>query len=82
MASSTAARRASHKVGGGDPVQVIRDLGDRVPLLHIKDGPANNPQEPMLAAGEGAMGDDTDGTESAGGRRRRRRRRPASAPNG
>lgn len=43
------------KVGGGEPVQVIQQLGDRVPLLHIKDGPATSPQEPMLAAGEGAM---------------------------
>jgi len=41
-------------VGGGNPVQVIEKLGDRAPLLHIKDGPGN-PQADMTAIGEGIM---------------------------
>lgn len=42
------------KVGGPDPVAIITQLGDRAPLLHIKDGPGNR-EEPMLAVGEGIM---------------------------
>ncbi len=42
------------KTAGLDPVSVIRDLGTRVPLLHIKDGPAVKDQ-PMVAVGEGVM---------------------------
>ncbi len=42
------------KTGGLDPVAVINELGARVPLLHIKDGPGATDQ-PMLAVGEGAM---------------------------
>lgn len=42
------------KTAGLDPAAVIRELGDRVPLLHIKDGPANT-EAPMLAVGEGVM---------------------------
>jgi len=42
------------KAGGCDPVAVIQELGPRVPLLHIKDGPAVKGQ-PMVAVGEGAM---------------------------
>ena len=42
------------KTGGGDPVSVIRSLGKRAPLLHIKDGPCKLGQ-PMLAAGKGSM---------------------------
>lgn len=42
------------KVGGGDPVAVVRSLGERAPLLHIKDGPATR-EAPMVAVGEGVM---------------------------
>ena len=40
--------------GGGDSVQVVETLGERAPLLHIKDGPCD-PAQDMLAVGEGAM---------------------------
>ncbi len=42
------------KVGGSDPSEVVKNLGDRAPLLHIKDGPANR-EEPMTAVGDGVM---------------------------
>lgn len=42
------------KVAGGDPVAVVRQLGRRAPLLHIKDGPCQQGQ-PHLALGEGIM---------------------------
>lgn len=42
------------KVGGSDPVQLIRELGSRVPMLHIKDGPATK-EAPMTAVGDGVM---------------------------
>jgi sugar phosphate isomerase/epimerase len=42
------------KAAGADPVAVVKRLGARVPLLHIKDGPATK-EAPMLAAGSGVM---------------------------
>jgi sugar phosphate isomerase/epimerase len=42
------------KVGGSDPVEIVRSLGARAPLLHIKDGPGVQ-QEPHVAVGEGVM---------------------------
>ncbi len=42
------------KTGGSDPVAVIKELGPRVPLLHIKDGPTVKGQ-PMVAVGDGVM---------------------------
>lgn len=42
------------KVGGQDPVEIIRSLGRRVNLLHIKDGPLAKGQ-PMTAVGKGKM---------------------------
>lgn len=42
------------KTGGLDPAAVITELGARVPLLHIKDGPAVT-EQPMVAVGEGTM---------------------------
>jgi sugar phosphate isomerase/epimerase len=42
------------KVGGLDPVAVVREMGNRAPLLHIKDGPGNREQA-MLAVGDGVM---------------------------
>ncbi len=42
------------KVGGHDPVAILKKLGSRAPLLHIKDGPGVQGQ-PHLAVGEGIM---------------------------
>jgi sugar phosphate isomerase/epimerase len=52
------------QVGGCDPVAVIEELGTRVPLLHIKDGPADGRESPMVAVGEGVM--DVAGIAAAG----------------
>lgn len=43
------------KVAGHSPADVLRQLGSRVPLLHIKDGPADSVEAPMVAVGSGAM---------------------------
>lgn len=42
------------KVGGSDPVKVIKKLGTRVPFLHIKDGPGTK-EGAMTAVGDGIM---------------------------
>jgi sugar phosphate isomerase/epimerase len=42
------------KVGGLDPAAVVAELGPRVPLLHIKDGPGER-GVPMLPVGDGIM---------------------------
>jgi sugar phosphate isomerase/epimerase len=42
------------QVGGADPVGVVNRLGERAPILHLKDGPGNR-EEPMLALGDGVM---------------------------
>lgn len=42
------------KVAGKDPVKIVSDLGTRVPLLHIKDGPATR-EASMTAVGDGVM---------------------------
>ena len=42
------------KVAGADPVAIVKALGSRAPLLHIKDGPAVQ-GEPMVAVGDGVM---------------------------
>ena len=42
------------KTGGLDPAAVLRELGNRVPFLHIKDGPAT-PDGDMVAVGQGVM---------------------------
>jgi sugar phosphate isomerase/epimerase len=42
-------------VGGADPVAVIDALCDRLRLLHVKDGPADDPKNPMVAVGSGSM---------------------------
>ncbi len=51
------------QTAGPDPASVIRALGERVPLLHIKDGPAVQ-DEPMVAVGEGKV--DIPGVVRAG----------------
>jgi sugar phosphate isomerase/epimerase len=43
------------RVGGADPARVVADLGERARLLHIKDGPANDPDAPMTAVGDGVI---------------------------
>jgi sugar phosphate isomerase/epimerase len=43
------------KVGRADPTQVIADLGDRLAYLHVKDGPADDPKNPMVAVGSGSL---------------------------
>jgi sugar phosphate isomerase/epimerase len=40
--------------GGGDSVAVVEELGERAPLLHIKDGPLDAEKD-MQAIGEGKM---------------------------
>ena len=42
------------KTGGTDPVETLKRLGARAPLLHIKDGPAEL-GKPMTAVGEGTL---------------------------
>jgi len=52
------------KVAGVDPATVLAELGDRAPLLHIKDGPGNK-EAAMQAIGDGSM--DVPGIVEAGG---------------
>ena len=51
------------KAAGLDPVAVIKELGARVPLLHIKDG-STVKSDPMVAVGDGVM--DIAGVINAG----------------
>jgi sugar phosphate isomerase/epimerase len=53
-------------VGGEDPGALIRRLGSRVRLLHIKDGPADpaDRDAPQLPAGSGRV--DIAGAVAAG----------------
>jgi sugar phosphate isomerase/epimerase len=43
------------QVGGSDPKDVVAALGSRVGLLHVKDGPADEPPSPMVAVGDGVV---------------------------
>jgi len=43
------------QVGGADPAAAVAALGERVRLLHMKDGPADAPESAMTAAGGGAV---------------------------
>ena len=38
------------KVGGVDPAALVAELGERAALLHVKDGPAEDPRQAMVAA--------------------------------
>jgi sugar phosphate isomerase/epimerase len=38
-----------------EPAALIRQLGARVTRLHIKDGPADKPESPMVALGDGVV---------------------------
>lgn len=42
------------KVGGQDPVSVLKEVGERAKVIHIKDGPCVR-SEPMTAVGSGKM---------------------------
>ncbi len=43
------------QTAGQDPIALIQQLGDRAPLLHIKDGPAQTPEQDMVAVGSGSL---------------------------
>ncbi len=43
------------RVGGRDPAKIVAELGARVRLLHLKDGPADGPKSPMTAVGDGTL---------------------------
>ncbi len=43
------------RVGGVDPARVVSDLGARARMLHLKDGPADDPESPMTAVGSGVL---------------------------
>ena len=43
------------QVGGSDPKAIVSELGSRVGLLHVKDGPADEPRSPMVAVGDGVV---------------------------
>ncbi|MGO9875371.1 MAG: sugar phosphate isomerase/epimerase family protein [Acidimicrobiia bacterium] len=43
------------KVAGADPKELVAELGSRVGLLHVKDGPADAPPSPMVAVGDGVI---------------------------
>lgn len=53
------------RLGGADPVQVMGELGERLGLVHVKDGPADEPLNPMVAVGSGTM--DVPGVLAAAG---------------
>jgi sugar phosphate isomerase/epimerase len=43
------------RVGGVDPELLVAELGERAALLHVKDGPAGDPTQAMVAVGDGAI---------------------------
>lgn len=43
------------QTGGYDPAAAVKKVGSRAPLLHIKDGPCDKPESPMVAAGQGKV---------------------------
>lgn len=43
------------QVGGLAPVEALEMMGSRAELLHVKDGPADKPESPMVAVGDGAL---------------------------
>lgn len=42
-------------VGGSDPAAVLKELGDKVPLIHIKDGPIGSNEDIMCPLGLGKL---------------------------
>lgn len=43
------------KTGGSVPIDVIRQYRERMPLVHIKDGPATSRDDFMVAVGDGTL---------------------------
>lgn len=43
------------RVGGRDPARLLEELGSRARLLHVKDGPADEPRSAMTAVGDGVV---------------------------
>ncbi len=43
------------QMGGSDPRAIVAELGTRVGLLHVKDGPADAKRSPMVAVGDGVI---------------------------
>lgn len=43
------------KVAGYEPAAVLQQFGSRVPLVHLKDGPADGTASSMVAAGDGVI---------------------------
>ena len=43
------------KVAGLNPLDVMKEMAGRLPLLHLKDGSAENNVDAMVALGDGAM---------------------------
>ncbi len=43
------------QLGGASPADLVRALGSRVRLLHVKDGPADDPASPHVPAGQGVV---------------------------
>jgi sugar phosphate isomerase/epimerase len=50
------------QTGGADPAALVKGLGPRVPLLHVKDGPCTR-EDAMVAVGDGKV--DTPGVLGA-----------------
>jgi sugar phosphate isomerase/epimerase len=42
-------------VGGADPKSLLQSMGERIRFLHVKDGPADDPQSAMVAVGTGSV---------------------------
>jgi sugar phosphate isomerase/epimerase len=42
-------------VGGQDPIDILKKLGDRVVAIHVKDGPPSTDNLDQVAVGKGAM---------------------------
>lgn len=43
------------KVADVDPVSALAEFGEKAPLIHVKDGPADRPEANMTAVGQGAL---------------------------
>ena len=43
------------QTAGIDPAGVLKELGARVPLVHVKDGPADKIESNMVAVGQGSL---------------------------
>ena len=43
------------QLGGADPAAIIAGLGERLKLLHVKDGPAQTEEDYMVPVGQGSV---------------------------